>query len=1329
MGLGKEAVNRQLAFHTTLLMLIVGITAMGGLGSLSVLYLDNHPHIFPLSPQSAVAGMLTGMGLLATLLGTRLWRRLITGVLLVLVIYALAMSSVATGMGSGEFLSHIQGLLAMASVLPLLLIMLCLWIGLPGSGRSWFWQFAGVLIGVIGLVMLAADLFLGQPNLWLGVPTQPSIATMLQYLLLGSAMGMMGSRPNTQGLMLKRPAIVAGVLGVLVSFLCWLLLSWQQHQGIIQRAEHLMDNIQLIVEHEIIEREQFMRRMAERWSVDGGLPSKTMREQEAYSYLRDTPSLKALAFLDAEHRSFWRKARTGHADALLWLDDQLLSDDVSLWLETSGNEAQWRFPDPARPAMALLSLPLPNTDGHQLISSQDLAVMLQSEVRAAFSPFSVHVHRQGEELFELADRGHEANHSAHGQEALAELDISLSGGPQLHFAAFESSLSPFGLAALLPLGVGVTGLTLTYLLTFSLGLSAVSLARSQKLAAAKQQLEAQHHIQSLIAQEAPLHQILEAVCHMVERQSPGALCSIMLSDETQQTLDRIISVSLPQAYQKVVKGLAIGPSVGACGSAAYQHETVICSDLTIDPRWEGYRDIALEHGLHACWSYPVMATNNRLLGTFAVYHRHPGEPTALERRLILEAAELVALAVGRHVDRQTLWANKQRYRSLFTYHPDAVYSLDEKGHFVSVNPAGSAITGFAESQILGKHFSHFVEEADQARVQSIFEDALSGMPQRFQARTRDVQGEVHVLDVVNLPIVINDRISGVYGIAKDITERKQQETQLRILQRSLEGSVNGVVIADAGAPELPIIYTNEAFTRITGYGKDEALGHNCRFLQGPESESEAVGLIRHGLTNQQEVRTTLRNYRKDGTPFWNDLYIAPVRDESGKVTHFVGVQNDISEHKAYEARLAYHANHDALTGLANRTLLEDRLTHDIHLTLREGRMLAVLFIDLDDVKMINDSLGHGVGDKLIIAVAKRLTEEMRPGDTLARFGGDEFVVLLPELEHEEAAMKVAEQLLATIARPYRLGVRDLYVTASIGLAFSSDEIEHPLVLIQQANLTVSKVKKQGGNGYRLYSGEISAQARERLTLRHDLQAAIEARQFEVHYQPLVRAEDGRITGFEALLRWKHPSKGYISPAVFIPLAEDTGQIIPISEWVLRQACHDLQQLGDDYRVAVNLSPMQFHRSDFLSTLQRTHTKTGLAPGRLELELTEGILMEDTETAIGLLRQLRDMGIKVALDDFGTGFSSLSYLKNLPIDKLKIDRSFVLDVANKRQDAGIVQGIIDMAHHLELTVVAEGIETVEQRDTLRALGCDLLQGYLFAKPMPLAELRTFLETSG
>ncbi len=564
---------------------------------------------------------------------------------------------------------------------------------------------------------------------------------------------------------------------------------------------------------------------------------------------------------------------------------------------------------------------------------------------------------------------------------------------------------------------------------------------------------------------------------------------------------------------------------------------------------------------------------------------------------------------------------------------------------------------------------------------------------------------------------------------RDIRARKAAESKMRLLQRSVEASHNGVLICDAQAEDLPIIYTNPAFERITGYSAAEALGRNCRFLQNGEQDQPGRGEIRQSLTEQADVHVVLRNFRKDGTPFWNDLYIAPVPDEQGLITHFIGVQNDISEQKRYESELAYNASHDVLTGLPNRSLLEDRLSQGCQISLRYRRSLAVMFIDLDGFKPINESLGHQVGDQLLIEVARRIVQQVRPGDTVARLDSDRFAVVLPDLAREEDVLLVSERLIDNIARSYRIDEAELHITASIGITLSDGNVEQPIQLIQQASMAMHKAKQQGHNNCQWYTADLEHRINERVNLRNEMQKAIEAEAFQLYYQPKVDGRSGKVVGLEALLRWTHADHGFISPAQFIPVAEETGQIIPLSDWVLRTACRDARALVDkgldDLVMAVNVSPVQFRRANFVESVRGVLEQAQLPARLLELEITEMVLLDNTEKAVYTLHALKNLGVELSIDDFGTGFSSLNYLKRLPVDKIKIDRSFVQEVISDRHDAAITRGIISMAHHLELKVIAEGVETESQVAFLRKNRCDQFQGYYFAKPMPLAQLEAFL----
>jgi diguanylate cyclase (GGDEF)-like protein/PAS domain S-box-containing protein len=665
----------------------------------------------------------------------------------------------------------------------------------------------------------------------------------------------------------------------------------------------------------------------------------------------------------------------------------------------------------------------------------------------------------------------------------------------------------------------------------------------------------------------------------------------------------------------------------------------------------------------------------------------------------------------KHKAHQQAARREQSFRKLLNDTRDALLVVDEQGHLCYANPAAERLFKASQTQLQAQVFD-LPLNADELFEWHLTTPAGATLEVEIHLSETDWEGrQVRLLSL------------------RDISERKEAEKQLRLLKRGLESSFNGVIITDARAADHPIIYVNPAFERITGYSEAEALGRNCRFLQADERDQPALALIRHHLQQQMEVHVVLRNYRKDGNPFWNDLYISPVLDEHGQVSHFIGVQNDISEERRYQAELSFNASHDVLTGLPNRALLEDRLRQGCQISQRYQRSLAVMFIDLDGFKPINDSIGHHSGDQILIEVARRMCAQVRPGDTVARMGGDEFLVLLPDLAREEDVLLVAERLLSDIARPYSVGGLELHITASIGITLSDGLLAQPAQLIQQADLAMYKAKQEGRNNYQWYTNDLNQRVGERVTLRNELQKALDSQAFDLYYQPQIDGRTGRVVGVEALLRWNHPEKGFIPPTLFIPVAEDTGQIIPLSVWVLDTACRQMRQLCEQGMsgptVAVNISSIHFQRSNFVESIQAVLHKHQLSAERLELEITEGVLLNHAEQAIGTLHQLKSLGVKIAIDDFGTGFSSLNYLKRLPIDKVKIDRSFVEEIVSDQHDAAITQGIISMAHHLRLKVIAEGVETEPQFAFLKKSHCDLFQGYYFAKPMPFAELEVFL----
>ena len=568
-------------------------------------------------------------------------------------------------------------------------------------------------------------------------------------------------------------------------------------------------------------------------------------------------------------------------------------------------------------------------------------------------------------------------------------------------------------------------------------------------------------------------------------------------------------------------------------------------------------------------------------------------------------------------------------------------------------------------------------------------------------------------------------------LVEDIAARKRVEEALQLRQRAIEASANAVILTSAAAPHYPVEYVNPAFERITGYQSDEVTGRSLSLLWADDLEQPAIKEMQACARERREGHAVLRTYTRNGDLFWSDVYVAPVRDESGEVRNFVVALYDITATKRYQAELEFQANRDTLTGLANRNVLRDRLAQAIAYTHRYGRGLWVLFINLDRFKFVNDTLGHRAGDMLLKKIAGRMQASVRDTDTVARLSADEFVVVLQERERGEEKLShaVVQRIMDAIAVPAEIEGYEFVVGSSIGIAVSPNDGDDPEMLIKHAGIAMYRAKESGRNNFQFYTPSMNERALERLRIEGDLRCALDRNEFVVHYQPQVSLASGRVIGVEALIRWNHPALGMVSPVRFIDIAEEMGLIVPIGAWVVRTACEQSMQWQREgfgpVRVAVNLSARQFYQQDLVASIADVLLETGLPPHLLELELTESMMMTDAAQSAEILGRLKALGVHLSIDDFGTGYSSLSYLKRFPIDLLKIDQSFVRDITVDPDDAAIVTSIISLAHSLRLEVIAEGVETEAQLAYLRTHGCDCMQGYYFSRPVPHEEVAQIL----
>ena len=566
------------------------------------------------------------------------------------------------------------------------------------------------------------------------------------------------------------------------------------------------------------------------------------------------------------------------------------------------------------------------------------------------------------------------------------------------------------------------------------------------------------------------------------------------------------------------------------------------------------------------------------------------------------------------------------------------------------------------------------------------------------------------------------------GVVQDITEIRASEEQMRLLARVFENTVEGIMVTNVdGVIEM----VNDAFMAITGYRRDQAIGKKPSMLSSGRHDLRYYEQMWRELKKQGHWQGEIWNRRCNGEAYPEWLNITGIQDQQGNVTHYVGVFHDITEAKRSEERITHQAYHDALTGLPNRSLFNDRLSMAIAQAQRSGQGVALLFLDLDNFKNINDSLGHATGDMLLQSVAHRLSGLVREQDSVARLGGDEFIFLLQGTMDPDFTVHVAQRILAAFRKPFFIKDHELFVTTSIGIAMHPHDGRDPEVLVSCADLAMFRAKEEGRNKYKLFKPAMNDKVQRRMSLEADLRRALERREFEVYYQPKVDVEHQNMVGVEALVRWRRPGHGLVPPDEFIPICEETGLIIPLGAWVLEQACQTTRQWHDqghgDLHVAVNLSPRQFQDKDLVRQIKMILLKTGLPPNCLELEITESVVMHSVEDAIITMRALTDLGLRLSMDDFGRGYSSLYHLKRFPMSTLKIDRSFVADVANDPDDASIVNTIISMSRSLNLQVVAEGVETREQLEFLRQRRCDQMQGYYFSKPLSAEDLLSLLKS--
>ncbi|XVO86984.1 EAL domain-containing protein [Pseudomonas palleroniana] len=667
---------------------------------------------------------------------------------------------------------------------------------------------------------------------------------------------------------------------------------------------------------------------------------------------------------------------------------------------------------------------------------------------------------------------------------------------------------------------------------------------------------------------------------------------------------------------------------------------------------------------------------------------------------------------------QQLQTSEEKFAKAFHASPDGLLlSRQRDGVLIEVNEGFSRLTGFTSATLdqSSLDLGIWVDLNERKHMLELMQ--RDGFVRDFICHIRRADGLIRLCELSSRPLPIGGE-DCMLTIARDITERQLMQEKLQQAATVFESTAEGVLITDT---RQNISAVNRAFSEITGYSEAEALGQTPRLLASGLHDSAFYAAMWHQLTAHGHWQGEISNRRKNGELYPSWLTISAVRNREQLITHFVAVFADISSLKHAQARLDYQAHHDPLTGLPNRTLFENRLQAALNTQQEIGNQGAVLFLDLDRFKHINDSLGHPIGDLLLKDIAVRLKEQLRDIDTVARLGGDEFIILLPGLQQASDAEHLANKLLACFTPPFQAGEHEFFITASIGTSLYPQDGTDVATLVKNADAAMYRSKAKGRNRVESYTRDLTAQANERVALEHELRRAMERDELSLYYQPKLSLSTQEVIGAEALIRWHHPIFGDVPPEHFIALAEENGMILQIGDWVLEQACRQMhlwKEAFEDFGpLSVNLAGAQLRHPNLLGRIEQLLRDYRLEPGRLQLEITENFIMSQAEEALEVLHQLKRLGVQLAIDDFGTGYSSLSYLKRLPLDFLKIDQSFVRGLPDDPHDAAIVRAIIALGHSMQFTIIAEGVENPAQQAFLAAEGCEQMQGYIVSLPLP------------
>ncbi|MBH9576793.1 EAL domain-containing protein [Inhella proteolytica] len=737
-------------------------------------------------------------------------------------------------------------------------------------------------------------------------------------------------------------------------------------------------------------------------------------------------------------------------------------------------------------------------------------------------------------------------------------------------------------------------------------------------------------------------------------------------------------------------------------------------------------DAALRQMQLECYAgIPLHTRTGMPIGVLAVFGNRPLADPARAARML----EIFSLRAETELEHMRIEADAAdsmaQFRSAFAQAGVGMLHVSTDGTVLRANARAARLLGADPTDLAGRNIEVYLPLSGLAQMLAQLrqsDEPLALEPVAPNCRKADCLLQISVSLVRHAGNCHYFQL-----VLDDISARRRLEEARRLHRRALDNSPSGVLIIDAGRPQRPVVYVNQALQSMSGYSEAELLACDAGLLYSLAEDQDRVEEFRLAISERREARAELHQIRKDGSFYWTDTLLSPVPDETGLVTHFVVIQTDITQTKQAQEQLAFSATHDALTGLPNRTLLADRLHQAALHAHRHGGLMALLFIDIDQFKVINDGYGHEAGDCLLVEIAQRISSALRAEDTVARYGGDEFVVVLGDLTDTSRVKCICSALLQVISQPFVLSGQEVNPTASIGVAILPLDTADPTALYRYADMALYRAKDLGRANFQFFSSELNARLQERMALEAALRCALRSDGIRVEYQPIVDLCTGRAVGVEALARWTDRHLGVVTPDRFIRVAEECGLISDLGRRILQLACRDLSHWlaagRTAMQISVNVSVRQFREADLIEQVSAALELAQLPPELLCLEITESVMLQDTQANETTLRRLKELGVSLAMDDFGTGYSSLSYLKRLPFDKVKIDRSFVRDLAVDPGDAALVRSIISMAHDLGIAVVAEGVETVEQCRFLKRHGCDLIQGYLFSKPLPADAIET------